>query len=147
MSTESAESSALGLHPTEGARALVVESDEPSRTWLRWILESEGFVVYVARDAAEAAGLDELASVVLIVTGGSEPGIGGPDGLRNRFASEAWVLRVGREEEPNTLDPPPERLTFVFPKPFRAGDLAQAARELVRLRRVGRAPAAGEPRK
>ena len=138
MSTESAESSALGLHPTEGAHALVVERDEPSRTWLRRILEGEGFVVHVASDASEAAALDELASVLLIVTGSAEPGIGGPDGLRNRLASEAWILRIGREENPDSLDPPPENLTFVFPKPFRAGDLAQTARELMRLRRAGR---------
>ena len=107
MSTESAESSALGLHPTEGAHALVVERDEPSRTWLRRILEGEGFVVHVASDASEAAALDELASVLLIVTGSAEPGIGGPDGLRNRLASEAWIPRTGREENPDSLDPPP----------------------------------------
>ena len=145
MFTVTADSIAPGRHPTEGACVLVVENDETSRTWLRRILEGEGFLVHVARDAEEAAGVRDLTSLLLIVTGASEPGIGGPDGLRNRFAPEAWVLRVSREGEPDPLDLSPERLTFVFPKPFRAGDLAQTARELLRLRRATQSPV--EPEK
>jgi len=111
---------------------LVVEDDRALRELLRITLESSGYTVLAAADAAEALRLAEPPgrAIALLVSDVTMPGMTGPDLARRLRASRAGleVLLVSgypRDSEP--LDP---RVAFLQ-KPFRPQTLTDMVRGIL----------------
>jgi two-component system cell cycle sensor histidine kinase/response regulator CckA len=108
---------------------LVVEDDRALRDLLRITLESSGYEVLAAADAAEAMRLAEPPgrAIALLVSDVMMPGMTGPDLARRLRASRAGLevlLVSGYSRDSELLDP---RVAFLQ-KPFRP----QALKDMVR---------------
>jgi two-component system, cell cycle sensor histidine kinase and response regulator CckA len=111
---------------------LVVEDDRALRELLRITLESSGYTVLAAADAAEALCLAEPPgrAIALLVSDVVMPGMTGPDLARRLRASRAGLevlLVSGYSRDSELLDP---RVAFLQ-KPFRPRDLTDMVRGLL----------------
>jgi two-component system, cell cycle sensor histidine kinase and response regulator CckA len=111
---------------------LVVEDDRALRELLRITLESSGYEVLAAADAAEALRLAEPPgrAIAMLVSDVMMPGMTGPDLARQLRASRAGLevlLVSGYSRDSELLDP---RVAFLQ-KPFRPQALAEMVRGLL----------------
>jgi two-component system cell cycle sensor histidine kinase/response regulator CckA len=111
---------------------LVVEDDRALRELLRITLESSGYKVLAAADAAEALRLAESPgrAIALLVSDVMMPGMTGPDLARQLRASRAGLevlLVSGYPRDCELLDP---RVAFLQ-KPFRPQALTDMVRGLL----------------
>ena len=111
---------------------LVVEDDRALRELLRITLESSGYTVLAAADAAEALRLAEPPgrTIALLVSDVMMPGMTGPDLARRLRASRAGLevlLVSGYSRDSELLDP---RVAFLQ-KPFRPQALTNMVRGLL----------------
>ena len=121
-------------HPAAAASLtiLVVEDDRALRELLRITLESSGYKVLAAADAAEALRLAEPPgrAIALLVSDVMMPGMTGPDLARRLRASRAGLevlLVSGYSRDSQLLDP---RVAFLQ-KPFRPQALTDMVRGLL----------------
>ncbi len=121
-------------HPAAAASLtiLVVEDDRALRELLRITLESSGYTVLAAADAAEALRLAEPPgrTIALLVSDVVMPGMTGPDLARRLQASRAGLevlLVSGYSRDSELLDP---RVAFLQ-KPFRPQALTDLVRGLL----------------
>jgi CheY-like chemotaxis protein len=112
---------------------LIVQHEEPVRALIRRALDSDGYDLLEAGDAAEAVSAVASAggSFDLVVADVTEPGITGPNGLMKRLPPRTRVLLLSlfgggpldSSDSANTV--------VVLQNPFRADALRGMVRELL----------------
>jgi CheY-like chemotaxis protein len=119
---------------------LVVEDDAPVRRLTRRALESAGYRVIEAEDAAQALGRAEVEAIDLVVSDIVMPGLSGFE-LAERIATshpEVPVLFVSGYAD-DAVETQWARSTGreLLPKPFRPQQLVERVRQLLETRRAG----------
>ncbi len=109
---------------------VVVEEDESVRSFVSQAIGKS----YVVLEAEEAAGALALCRrygqpVDLLVTSLAQPGIAGPDGLRERLGPETRVLFLLMYTTDAEI--PEEKWTFFLKRPFRRDALRLKVREIL----------------
>jgi len=114
---------------------LLVEGEDPLRALFRRIIESEGHEVLEARNASEAVSLLSGAarSVQLVLADLAEPGVAGPQGLRQYLPHGAKLLLLSTATgEPAKRPKYQDGVAFYLANPFRPDVLAETLRDLLR---------------
>jgi DNA-binding response OmpR family regulator len=117
-----------------GPSVLLVEGEDPLRALLRRIIESEGHQVLEARNASEALALLSGAArfVRLVLADLAEPGVAGPDGLKNHIPRGAKLLLLSTaNQETWKASESVDGVSFYLANPFRVDALAAKLRDLL----------------
>jgi DNA-binding response OmpR family regulator len=109
---------------------LILQQDDSLRELLRRVLETEGYVTLEARTAMEALSARDRAAIAvdLVVTDLAQPGIAGPQGLRDRLGRRTRFLYLLMYTSDAAVSE--EDVTFFLQNPFRGRALEEKLREI-----------------
>ncbi len=116
----------MALAP-EQISVLMVDDDPAIRELVTWLLEADGYRVYVAEDGADALRrLDEIDHIDIVVSDVNMPVMDGIELSRRLYASlpSLPMLLMSGRQDPDT------NRTFL-PKPFRWDALQDAMRAVI----------------
>jgi DNA-binding response OmpR family regulator len=110
---------------------LVVHQEDTLRTLVRRSVEAEGYAALEARTAAEMAGAGAKGREIdLVVTDLSQPGLAGPEGLRELLGGRTKFLYLLMNSTESHV--PEEDVTFFLQNPFRGRSLEEKLRNILR---------------
>jgi DNA-binding response OmpR family regulator len=108
-----------------------VHQEDTLRTLVRRSAEAEGYAALEARSAAEMSRVGAKATEIdLVVTDLSQPGLAGPEGLRELLGGRTKFLYLLMTTTDSPV--PEEDVTFFLQNPFRGRSLEDKLRRILR---------------